>query len=579
MGAIGLLWYLLSLAFIVIVGVLKLEQPFGRDQAIHHWLALRVLDGATPYRDAWDVKQPAILAFHALAAALFGPSVRAVHLLELGWMLGLAVLMMVLLRGYFRHRWLSAAAPAAAIVPYYVFAEPYSQTQVEIMVALPLFVTAWSLWRAAENEHRRVGLALLAGLAAGFATAFKHVLAPIPVGFVLIATLFMLRRPRTQPVFAALGSLWLPFALGVIVVWGAISLGFLIHGGFADFFWTNFLWPLENLHITEPAPVSRLMEGGLVLLASMAPWTLLALVSLGGLWRTDEPPLTALLWSWIAVGFAVILIQPTSWWAYHFLLLYVPLGILGVRGVDRITDGLTQRGSLSAFAAMGLSALLVLLPLAGLARPVGEEARTYHKAFLVDHMDADTFRRAHYPDYASAATVADYLNAAGGNDPLYVVDDLNMLLLTHRDIGLPVPGQWLAAIPLPQRWEHIPEELQHNPPRFFFLEQRLADKFAARYPALMTMLEHEYRVVLTTPFGRLFEYTQPSPQQSPLPQSPESPSAPVPPSPTHSPATPASLPPVPLVPVPLAPVPSAMPPTVSAPASAGEPVVAPTMKP
>lgn len=510
MGAIGLLWYPISLALIVLVGALKLEQPLGRDQAVHAWVAQRMMEGAVAYRDVWDVRQPAIFALHTLAIALFGPSVRAVHLVELGWMLLLAVLIMVLLRGYYRQRYLSAAAAVAAIAPYYVFVQPYSQMQVEILVGLPFFLTGWLLWRASVNDRHVVAMAFAAGLAAGVGTAFKHVLAPIPVTFALLSAWFTLRRPRSESATVAVGRVWIPFAAGVIAVWAAIFLVFLIQGAFSEFFWTNFIWPLENLHVGEPAPLSRLIEGALVFFTSTTPWALLALAAVGGLFRSAEPKFTSFLWGWIIAGAGALLMQRTSWWAYHFLMFYVPVGLLAVRGIDRMVSGMVDRGTLSRFASMGLSTLLVLLPLAGLAHPIGEQARTLYKALVVEGKDADAYRRENFPEYAGAAAVADYLNSVGGNDPVYVIDNLTLVLLSHRDIGQPVPGQWFGSLRPAERWLVIPKQIEANPPRFFFVENRIADDFATYSPSLQAMLDHEYRKVMDIPFGRLFERIPPA---------------------------------------------------------------------
>jgi hypothetical protein len=512
MGAIGLLWYPLSFAFILLIGLLKLEQPLGRDQALHFWVGTRVLNGAILYKDVWDVRQPAILMFHAAAIALFGPSVRSVHLLELIWMGTLGVLIMILLRRYYRYPWLSAAAAVAAIAPYYVLVEPYGQTQVEIMIGLPFFLTAWLLWRASEQDKGSVAMAFGAGVAAGVGTAFKHVLAPIPVTFALLAAWFAVRRPRQSSALACVGKLWIPFAAGVIAVWGAIFLVFVGLGAFPEFFWTNFLWPLENLNIGDKPPVSQLIEGALILLATTAAWALLAVATVTGLFRSDEPKFTSFLWAWIVAGAFAIIIQRTSWWAYHFLMFYVPIGLLGIRGIDRIVGGLAARGLTSRPLAMALTALLFVLPLTGFARPLGEEARALYRAFVVDKEDADAYRRANFPIYAGAATVADYLKAAGGDDPVYIMDDLTLALLSGRDIGQAVPGQWFASLQTPKRWQDIPQKIEANPPRFFFVENRLADRFAQHNPSLAAMLQRDYQVVVDIPLGRLYQRVQSQPK-------------------------------------------------------------------
>ena len=42
----------------------------------------------------------------------------------------------------------------------------------------------------------------------------------------------------------------------------------------------------------------------------------------------------------MAVALAVILVQRTSWWEYHYLLLSVPLGLLAASGIEALAPGL-----------------------------------------------------------------------------------------------------------------------------------------------------------------------------------------------------------------------------------------------
>jgi hypothetical protein len=541
MRVLAWLWYPLSLAIIAIFGWLKLEQPFFRDQAMHHWVTRQMLEGAVLYRDAWDVKQPAIFLFHAVAVPLFESSPRGVHLLELCWMLLFAAAMMLLLRSYFRQQWLSAVAPLTFLAPYFAFLDPYAQSQAEGLAGLPLFLCAWVLWRAAGSDRNRVALALAAGVAAGVATAFKHILAPIPVTFVLIATWFALRPPRSGTPAQVLARLWLPFAAGVVAVWGTLFLWSAVTGGFDWFFWTNFQWPLENLEIGDKGSPARLIESTAVFIATLAPWLVLALATVGGLFRVAEPKLTHLMWGWLAAGFFVIFIQPTSWWAYHFILLYPPMGVLATRGIDRIVSGLLDRTLLSQGMATALAMLIVVLPLLSLLRPVGETARQVNQAFFVQHSGGEGFRRNSSPTYAAIAEVADRLRMKPPGR-LYVVDDLNLTLIANREVGLPVSGQWLAALQLPQRWQHIPDQLLADPPEFFFIERRLAKAFAARYPALMAMLEQDYALDLEVPFGRLYERRPPVPALPPPGATPEPLQAPSGAAPGASPVVPAPPP-------------------------------------
>src|SRR6266511_1054459 len=132
-------WYVTSLALIAAFGALKLALPLHRDGATFLWLASQLDRGAVLYVDVWDVKQPGIFIFDYLAGKLFGFTAEGVHLFELLWQLAFAVIVMIALRPALGHRWLAAVAPTAFLAGYYVFCEAHQQTQLEILVGLPLF--------------------------------------------------------------------------------------------------------------------------------------------------------------------------------------------------------------------------------------------------------------------------------------------------------------------------------------------------------------------------------------------------------------------------------------------------------
>ena len=50
--------------------------------------------------------------------------------------------------------------------------------------------------------------------------------------------------------------------------------------------------------------------------------------------------LTLLLVIWCIFALSVILLQGTALWEYHYLLLFVPIGILATKGLDILWDSL-----------------------------------------------------------------------------------------------------------------------------------------------------------------------------------------------------------------------------------------------
>src|ERR1700736_3902241 len=59
--------------FVVVALLVKAPQfvtPMGQDQGLYHAVAEEILQGAVPYRDAWDPKPPGVFYTHAALLAL-----------------------------------------------------------------------------------------------------------------------------------------------------------------------------------------------------------------------------------------------------------------------------------------------------------------------------------------------------------------------------------------------------------------------------------------------------------------------------------------------------------------------------
>jgi len=536
----GFAWSSAALLLIAVLGALKLAAPLHRDAATFLWMASQLDQGAVLYADVWDVKQPGVFLFAWLAGRLFGFTPEGLHLLELAWHLTFAVVAITALRPLLRHRWIAAVAPAAFLVPYYVFAEPHQQTQLEVLVALPLFASAWFTavgWRSAGS--RAAGF-FAAGLAAGVATAFKHVLAPIPVIFLIAASVADFRRTDADGGLnlgrwrRLLLLAWLPFAAGVIVVWGGMALAFWWLGALDAFFATTFLYPLGALGAVSSAPVGRLAIAFAVFAVAMSPW----LVYAGcGLWcqlRSGGPALFGRMGLWIATGIFVILLQKSSWWTYHTLLLYAPTAVLAARGLDLILDRLSlpagdagpaneaganrirsnrigagTRGAGQSVGASGLrpvmlSALLVLPLLAGFGYPAAETARALTTALTAEGGSLDSYRRQISADYARASEAAAFLATHAPAGPVYVFGDPTILLLDGRASALRIQGSAWGFF-LPEQWRSLPTDLRAAAPGWVFVEEPTRLLIEEHSPETAALLRRDYQVAWDSPYGRWYE--------------------------------------------------------------------------
>lgn len=499
-----------ALVLISVFGLIKLPMPLHRDTATFLWMASLMDRGAVLYVDVWDVKQPAIFLFNYVAGKLFGFTPEGVHAFELLWQLVFAVVIAAALRPLLRYPWLAPLAPLAMLASYWVFCAPHQQTQLEILVGLPLFVVAWLStirWRSAASCS--LGF-LAAGMAAGLATLFKHLLAPIPVAFMIAATAGVLRSaglagtarmPRDRVVL----QMWLPFACGVVFVWGLTAAAFWRLDAIDAFVATNFIYPLRALGDVPAAPLHRLAISFAVCAASLAPWLLFAALAVVRLARTDEPALFRRMALWVIVAVPIELVQKNSWWTYHTLLYYAPVCVLAARGVDLAVARLRAgRAAADALSAKALAALLVLPVLAAFAFPAGQAARGPVTALLTDRMEE--WRRSVSADYAGAADAAAFLREHAPPGPVYVFGDPTITLLAPRPQPIPPQGSAWAFYLLPQ-WEALAGDLQAAQPVWVFVETHQEDAIKRGSPETIAWLKRDYRVVWDTPYGRWYART------------------------------------------------------------------------
>ena len=505
-SAIEYACWTVALVLIITFGLSKLPMPLHRDTATFLWMASVMDQGGVLYVDVWDVKQPGIFIFYWLAGKLFGFTAEGVHLFELAWQLTFAVAVATALRGSLRYRWLAPLAPVAILASYWLFCEPHQQTQLEILVALPLFLVAWITTVRWQRPNRCALGYFAAGLAAGVATLFKHLLAPIPVAFLVAASVAVLLRgapsadeaPRTR----VLLYMWIPFAAGVILVWGATAAAFWHLDALDAFIATNFLYPLEALGDVPVAPLYRLAISVTVCVASLAPWLLFALFALARVTRADEPALFHRMALWLLVAIPVCLIQKNTWWTYHTLLYYAPVGVLAVRGIDLVVARLRAGQSAArGLPATALSALLVLPILAAFAYPAGQVARGPITALLTGEME--DWRRTVSRDYEQAADAAAYLREHAPPGPVYVFGDPTITLLTPRTQAIAPQGSGWPFNLLPQ-WATLADSLKATRPVWVFVEAHQRDTIAHNSPDTVAWLARDYHVVWDTPYGQWF---------------------------------------------------------------------------
>ena len=318
------------LLVVLLLGAINLPQPFSSDQALFALGGKRLAAGAVLYRDFWDVKQPGIYQFYRAGGTLFGFSELGIHLFELLYLMVFAVTMILALRDWFEHRWAAGLAALATVGWFYAFTSDWHLTQVEGLVGFPMFLAAWLAARGGAMPPERRAFLLLAGIASGVVLLFKLLFLPIVALFWIVALIARARlhrrvndvphrcrrdrarrRARARSGDPRDGRPRDTRARGVDLL------------------------RLSGRGDARARRVPGALAGGrpAMVLPGWAP--LLALGVAGALWpaRGYRRLLSLNLVIWFVAGFAVILMQKLSYFQYHFLLLAVPAGLLGTRGI------------------------------------------------------------------------------------------------------------------------------------------------------------------------------------------------------------------------------------------------------
>jgi hypothetical protein len=153
----------------LLYGAPTIAYPFGRDQAIFYYVGREWLRGRMPYRDAFDMKPPAIYALNALAILVFGEHQWGIRIFDV-----VAVL---------------AIGGLAARIVAHSRREEQSWWGPISLIAVALYVSSFDFWDTAQVEIFE-SLALLGGFYAASAAKSRRRATLISGALVAVACMF-----------------------------------------------------------------------------------------------------------------------------------------------------------------------------------------------------------------------------------------------------------------------------------------------------------------------------------------------------------------------------------------------------
>lgn len=497
------------------MGLLRLWETFAGDQAMFVVYAAEINRGATLYRDIWDLKQPGIFLFYLTGGKLFGFTEFGIHLFELVYWLIFSIILSVSLKDYFRHVYFAALTPLLTVGVYYAVCGSWHLTQVEGLVGFPLFLTLLAAVKAARTQSARAKLALLflSGLAGGVVLVFKLILLPVVAAFWLVI-LIVFAVGRSDSLAKVLSLSVLPILFGLSVPLIAVVLYFIRNDALALMDYTFFEYPVqavsafagENRVPILKQGVSWFVRAFLPLFILILFWCLIAVKNFkvrhkgfaGGLksrlQRLDL--LTVGLFLWLFAGFGVVLAQRLSWWEYHYLLLFVPLGILTTKSLEAIREQAIRMNLFFAkTAGQAVFTLFVFIIFIPILKPavrrikntITDAANLPTGEFWMARGDMDE----QYRQIRHETAFLDRRNDS--SDKIFVCGQPLYYYLSGRSPAISSNG-WMPELFLPEQWKQLDAELAAHSPAYILVDRECRRIMAEKSPETQQLIENKYRL-------------------------------------------------------------------------------------
>ncbi len=338
-----------------------LSVPLERDEGEYAYIGRLVLQGVTPFEEAYNMKMPGIYGVYALTMGIFGESIEGIHAGLL--IASLATILLIFILG---RRVLSPLVGCVAGASYATMSlspsllGPFAHA--EHFVLPPVLLGMVALHDAlASGKGSRI---LFAGVLTGLGFIILQLGAPF-ITFGLCYLLYVERMERGLP-WKSVGVRLGLFGIGAILPFSFVCLSMLI-GGVFDTFW---FW---TFHYAREYALQMDLRSGLVLLhmatsemmrSLWAPWVLafIGLLSTLGKRIGDNARffcLTFFVFSFLATC-------PGFYFRQHYFVLLLPaIALLAGVGVEAAEVMLAGGRGTKVRGAVAVSLILTaaLLPL------------------------------------------------------------------------------------------------------------------------------------------------------------------------------------------------------------------------
>jgi 4-amino-4-deoxy-L-arabinose transferase-like glycosyltransferase len=306
-----------------------LHEPFERDEGFYAYIGQVILHGDIPYRDAIDIKPPAVFYINAVAISLFGNTSEGIRLFTACYSLFTVVAVFLCASDCRGER----AGLLAALVYGIYSSAPYihgSSSNTEVFLALPLVLSAWLFLKWLDSGKQR-HLVL-----SGFCGAAAMLIKPVALTLVVLVSIFLCLHRSSRNNFRVLVRNQACFFAPALVLAVFVIGYFYSHDALEDFlYWTVQFTGTRYRTAGFPGPrfltVVDYLSWELLLPILVATPTAVWLLARG---RGVKSVFVVMMLP--AACIAVCL--PGKFFPHYFLLLLPPLAILTGIGLSILME-------------------------------------------------------------------------------------------------------------------------------------------------------------------------------------------------------------------------------------------------
>jgi hypothetical protein len=355
-----ILLLLVVTAITTAIRVHLLSVPLERDEGEYAYIGQLILQGVTPFQEAYNMKMPGIYGIYALVMALLGKSIEGIHAGLLIANLATVFLLFLLGRRLF--------SPLAGCVAGASFATMSLSTSLLGPFAhaehfvLPPVLLGLLILHDALVSRKRLGI-LLAGVLTGLGFVILQLDAPF-IAFGLTYVLYFDRIEQGSS-WRSVGARIILFGVGALAPFSLVCLTMLLDGVFGTFWFWTFQYALEYVTRVDLRTGFLYLHNTTseVMKSLWVPWTfaLIGMLSILGKRLSENTKffgLTFFVFSFLATC-------PGFYFRQHYFILLLPaIALLCGVGVETFTFMFVGRCNQKIWwlAAVSLVLMVTLSP-------------------------------------------------------------------------------------------------------------------------------------------------------------------------------------------------------------------------